>query len=95
MTKNDFEQLVTVKDLQEFCKRITEQITKLFSEKAEINKEFYTPKEFSHITGIKYSTVIYYCKVGRLKARQDAPNSSWLIDVNEIKRLKNEANDFV
>ena len=55
------------------------------------NKEFYTPKEFSDLTGIKYSTVIYRCKNGRLKSRQDTPCSSWQIDAKELDRYREEA----
>ena len=55
------------------------------------NKEFYTPKEFSSLTGIKYSTVVYRCKMGKLKSRQDTPCSTWQIHVDELERYRKEA----
>lgn len=58
-------------------------------------KEFCSPKEFSHSTGIPYSTVVYRCKVGKLKARQEDPNCAWLIFSSEIDRYITEANDNV
>lgn len=57
------------------------------------NKKFYSPKEFSDLTGIRYSTVIYRCKLGLLKARQDTPGSLWQIDADELRRYAKEAND--
>ncbi len=56
------------------------------------NKAFYSPKEFSFLTGIKYSTVVYRCAIGKLKARQDGPSCSWQIDVEELNRYRKEAN---
>lgn len=58
-----------------------------------IQKEFYSPKEFSHKTGIPYSTVIYRCKFGKLKARQDDHNCSWQIFASELERYKDEASE--
>jgi hypothetical protein len=58
-------------------------------------KEFYSPKEFVHLTGMKYSTVIYRCKMGKLKARQDDPNCSWQISSSEIDRFKKEAEENI
>lgn len=58
-------------------------------------KEFYSPKEFSHATGIPYSTVIYRCKMGKLKARQDDANCSWQIFASEVDRYKEEASDNI
>lgn len=58
----------------------------------QLKKEFYTPKEFAHVTGIKYSTVVYRCATGKLKARQETPKSSWQIFASEVERYKVEAN---
>ena len=54
-------------------------------------KEFYTPKEFAHITGMKYGLVADRCKKGKLKAQQDCPGGSWRILASEVDRLKKEA----
>ena len=91
MTKEELSQVATVKDLEAFYQRIVGDVKGLLNDKQASGKVFYTPKEFSHITGLKYSTVIYRCKVGRLKARQDNPNCSWQIDATELARFKNEA----
>ncbi len=95
MTKEDINQIVTVKDLETFHQRIVNDVKGLLFDKKNPQKEFYTPKEFSHITGMKYSTVVYRCKVGKLKARQDDPNCSWQIYSAEIDRFKEEANQNI
>lgn len=61
----------------------------------QLQKEFYSPKEFSHITGIKYSTVVYRCTTGKLKARQESAKSSWQIFATEVERYKEEANQNI
>jgi|688.fasta_scaffold1313365_1 hypothetical protein len=61
----------------------------------QIQKEFLSPKEFSHITGVKYSTVVYRCSIGKLKARQETPKSSWQIFATEVERYKEEANQNI
>jgi hypothetical protein len=65
------------------------------SSNTQLQKEFYSPKEFSFITGIKYSTVVYRCATGKLKARQETPKSSWQIFASEVERYKEEANQNV
>lgn len=90
MTKEEINQIVTVKDLEDFRKSIVNDVKGLLFDKKNPQKTFYTPKEFSHITGMKYSTVVYRCKVGKLKARQDGPNCSWQINADEIERFKVE-----
>ncbi len=90
MTKDELSQIVTVRDLETFSERIVSNVKQLLDKKKS-PKEFYTPKEFSAATGIKYSTVIYQCKVGKLAATQESPNCSWLIDASEVERLKEEA----
>lgn len=62
---------------------------------SNIQKHFYSPKEFAHLTGMKYSTVIYRCTVGKLKARQDDPNCSWQIHSSEIERYKKESDENI
>jgi len=91
MTKEELSQVATVKDLEVFYQRIVGDVKGLLLDKQTAGKVFYTPKEFSHYTGLKYSTVVYRCKVGRLKARQDSPSCSWQIDASELDRFKNEA----
>ena len=59
----------------------------------QLEKKFFTAKEFSLITGMPYSTVLYKCNTGLIRARQDSPGSSWLIFGDEIQRFTNEAND--
>lgn len=61
----------------------------------QLQKEFLTPKEFSFITGVKYSTVVYRCSIGKLKARQETPKSSWQIFATEVERYKEEANQNI
>lgn len=95
MTKEEINQIATVKDLETFHQRIVNDVKGLLFDKKNPQKEFYTPKEFSHMTGLKYSTVVYRCKVGKLKARQDSPNCSWQIYSSEIERFKDEANENV
>ena len=59
----------------------------------QLQKEFLSPKEFSFITGVKYSTVVYRCTTGKLKARQETPKSSWQIFATEVERYREEANN--
>lgn len=58
----------------------------------QLEKQFYSPKEFSFITGVKYSTVVYRCSIGKLKARQETSKSSWQICATEVARYKEESN---
>jgi hypothetical protein len=90
MTKEDLNKLVTIEDLENFGIKLISEIKKISGNK-NAEKEFYSPKEFSHITGMKYSTVVYRCKVGKLKARQDDPNCSWSIHKSEVERFIQEA----
>lgn len=92
MTKEEINQITTVQDLETFRQKIVNDVRALLFDKKNPQKEFYSPNEFSHVTGLKYSTVVYRCKVGKLKARQDGPNCSWQIDASEIERFKEEAN---
>jgi hypothetical protein len=61
----------------------------------QLQKEFLSPKEFSFITGVKYSTVVYRCSIGKLRARQETPKSSWQIFATEVERYKEEANQNI
>lgn len=89
MNKDDLNQLVTRHDLTKF----QIEILGLLRSMIYPNKEFYTPKEFAHKTGLKYSTIIYKCSNGRLKATQDSPNCTWLIHASELDRFIDKAND--
>lgn len=89
MDKNN---IVTIKDLMEFSENIKKYFIDIIKSKINPLKEFYTPKEFAAKTGIKYTTVVYKCKWGKLKAVQESPNSSWLILASELERLVKEAN---
>lgn len=90
MNKDDLNQLVTIKDLETFRKKIVDDLKVILQKENPNEKKFYTPKEFSRITGMAYSSIVYRCSTGRLKARQDEPNCSWQISVSEIERYKSE-----
>ncbi len=62
-------------------------------EKNSLKREFYSPKEFSGLTGIPYSTILRYCSNATLKARQIEPGACWQILASELDRLKREANE--
>ena len=49
--------------------------------------ELYTPKQFATKIGLPYSTIIIWCKRGRIKTVQVSPNSSWLIHSSELERI--------
>ncbi len=88
MQKEDLNNLVTVADLNSFSEKIINEIHRL-SEKDK--PEFYTPNQFSKITGMPYTTVVHYCKNNLLKARQEFKGGSWQIYASEINRFKEEA----
>ena len=88
MQKEELNNLVTVADLNDFSKKIINEIHRI----TDKNKpEFYSPTEFGKKVGMPYTTVIHYCKTQRLKARQDMKGGSWQIFASEIDRLKEEA----
>jgi hypothetical protein len=89
MIKEDLNKLVTIADLENYFERIRKEIQQLVEKD---KPEFYTPNQFSKLTGMPYTTVIHYCKTRRLKARQDMKGGSWQIYASEIDRLKEEAN---
>jgi hypothetical protein len=89
MNKADLNQLVTKQDLENFKIELSE----ILLAKINPSKDFYTPKEFEHKTGIPYSTVVYKCTTGALKAFQQAPNCSWLIYATEIDRFIKQSNE--
>lgn len=60
---------------------------------AKSPKHFYSVKEFKSITGMAHSTILYKCKTGSIKARQDYPNSHWQIHYSELQRFTKEAED--
>ena len=93
MTKEELNKLVTIEDLENFTRKLISEIKQIL-ENQKGEKEFYSPKEFGNKTGLKYSTVVYRCKIGILKARQDYPGCSWLIYKSELERLIQEANEI-
>lgn len=93
MNKEELSQLTTLKDLEAFRKDLLNEIRIMILSKINPLKDFLTPKEFSHKTGIPYSTVVHRCKSGKLKARQDEPNCTWLIHSSELSRYNNEADE--
>lgn len=84
---------LTVEELQKLMASAMKNINS--SGNTQLQKEFLSPKEFSHITGIKYSTVVYRCTTGKLKARQESAKSSWQIFATEVERYKEEANQNI
>ncbi|MCU4174002.1 hypothetical protein [Carboxylicivirga sp. N1Y90] len=88
MQKEDLNNLVTVADLNSFSEKIISEMHRI-SEKDK--PEFYTPSQFSKLTGMPYTTVIHYCKKNMLKARQEFKGGSWQIYASEMNRLKEEA----
>ena len=92
MTKEDFDQIVTRADLASSLEKFKTELLKSVARLLN-TKEFYSPKEFSETTGMKYSTVIHYCNTGKLKARQDRPGGTWTIHVSELERYTDEAAD--
>ena len=91
-TKADFNQIPTISDLKIFEQNILKGIKEIFNNKEQ--KEFYSPKEFCHLTGQKYSTVLNKCKRGLIKGRQDAPNCTWQIHSSALDKYKKEATDI-
>lgn len=91
MNKEDINQLLTRKDLEEWGENFLTALTaKLYPDKNS-KKEFFTSKEFAYLTGLKYSTVIYKAKTGAIKARQDGPSCGWQIAASELDRFRKEA----
>lgn len=91
MTKDDLNQLVTINDLEIFRYKLMKDLKAALQTANPTEKKFYTPKEFSKITGIAYSSIVYRCSTGKLKARQDEPKCSWQICASEIERYKAES----
>jgi hypothetical protein len=89
----NIQELTTKQDLILLEKKLLVAITDIIYKKIYPSKAFYSPKEFSAQTGMKYSTVIYKAKMGKLKARQDDPNCSWQISAEEIERYFTEASE--
>lgn len=89
MKKKDLDELVTIADFEKGINDLKGIILSAMNPQ----KDFLTPKEFSARTGIIYSTVIYKCNTGKLKAYQESPNSSWFIDATEIERIRKGAEE--
>ena len=56
MTKEHLAQLVTVGDLHSFKTELIDRLGSIL--KNQSIQEFYSPKEFAAISGLKYSTVV-------------------------------------
>lgn len=86
---------LTVGELEElFVNAVKMSLTDLTRLRQGVkSKQFYSPKEFSHLSGIPYSTVVYRCNVGKLKARQDDSGCSWQICASELERFILEAKE--
>ena len=87
MNKDDLNQLVTKQDLEKYKK----ELITFIDSKISPHKKFYKPTEFSEKTGIPYSSLIYKCTTGKIKAFQESPNCSWLIDASELERFNDLA----
>ncbi|PTB98018.1 hypothetical protein C9994_00225 [Marivirga lumbricoides] len=94
MTTDELNQLVTRRDLEQFYNKLINDIGHTIASNLN-TKEFYSPKEFSESTGMKYSTVVHYCNTGKLKARQDRSGGTWSIHVSELERFAYEANENI
>ena len=92
MRKEDLENIVTVGDLEKFRAELLSDISKVLSTG---NKEFYTPREFSEITGLKYDLVLKRCREGSLPAHQPYKNASWLIPRAEIDKIRDGAYKWI
>jgi len=93
MTGEDLKQLVTINDLKLFEKNIIGHLKNIVSQASK--KELYAPKEFAELTGMKYTTVIHYCKSGKLMAHQDGKGGSWVIYRSEVDRIIEEAKNNI
>jgi hypothetical protein len=82
MTREDLNKIVTVEDLNELFLSIKKEFENLKNQ-----REFYSPKEFSERTGVKYRTVIRNCNNGLYFAHQEVDGGSWLIHKSEITKL--------
>ncbi len=95
MKREEFTQIATKQDLEEFAQAILEGVKDIIPEHFRQKKLFFSPKEFASATGIPYSTILNHCKVGKLMARQNEPNGCWLIPVSEIERFQREAQENI
>jgi len=57
-------------------------------------REFYTPREFTDITGLKYDLALKRCREGIIPAHQPYKNGSWLIPGEELAKIKASAYEF-
>ena len=89
MKKKDLDELVTIGDLEKGINELRGLILSAINPQ----KDFLTPKEFSARTGMTYSTVVYKCTMGKLKAHQESPNSGWFIVATEIDRIRKGAEE--
>lgn len=92
MTPDDLQQLVTKADLEKLKSDIFDELEMFLNQKD--SKEFYTPKQFSEITGLKYDVVLKRCREGTLPAHQPYKNGSWLIPGEVLIKMKKSAFEF-
>lgn len=92
MTTEELKKIATVEDLEKLKVEIFDEMETLINRK-EL-KEFYTPREFSEITGLKYDVVLKRCREGSLPAHQPYKNGSWLIPGEEVMKMKKMAYEF-
>ena len=89
MKIEDLEELVT----KGYLEKSISELKGLILSAINPQKDFLTPKEFSARTGMNYGTVVNKCTMGKLKAFQESPNSSWFIDATEIERFRKQADE--
>ncbi len=83
------DEIITVAHLEQFKQELLDSLREMLQVK-EL-PAFLTPKEFAEETGLKYSTVVYYCSIGKLAATQSTKGGKLLIPGSELVRLKEEA----
>lgn len=93
MTKEDLANIVTNNDLFRFKVELLSEIQKLLSK--DHIKEFYSPREFADLTGLKYDTVLKRCREGSLPAYHPYKNGSWLIPREEVDKIREGAYKWI
>lgn len=92
MTRDDLNNIVTVGDIEKLKVELVNAMELLIKQRSY--KEFYTPREFADITGLKYDSVLKRCREGTLPAYQPYKNGSWLIPGEEIQKIKAKAYEW-
>ncbi|MBN4052459.1 hypothetical protein JYT59_01760 [Sphingobacteriaceae bacterium AH-315-L07] len=68
MTSEELQSLATISDLEHYHQKTISELSEVI--RTASMKEFYTPSEFSEVSGLKYSNIISLCHKGKLKATQ-------------------------